>query len=386
METEDLYYRDTWAEINLDCITYNVQSMKKLVKKDVCVIAVVKANAYGHGDIETAEAALEAGATHLAVATLDEAFALRRKGITAPLLVLGATRPRNAQAAADAEIALAVFQSSWLKEAQSLLNEASRLKVHLKFDSGMGRIGIRSKEELADVQSLLEGEKRITLEGVFTHFATADELNNEYFESQFARFQEMISWMKHKPDFIHCSNSAAGLRFSAAHLHAVRLGIAMYGLVPSPEMESELPFPLKEAFSLHTKLVHVKKLNKGEKISYGATYEASADEWIGTLPIGYADGWIRKLQGQHVLIDGKRVPIVGRICMDQCMIKLPYELPVGTKVTLIGRQGEEVIPVNDIAAKLETINYEVVCQFGARVPRVYMRDGKAVSVRNGILS
>ena len=176
--------------------------------------------------------------------------------------------------------------------------------------------------------------------------------------------------MTRKPPYIHAANSAASLRFPEADFNAIRMGISMYGLSPSQEMLGLLPFPLKQAISLKTKIVAVKQLAKGDSVSYGATYTASEDEWIATLPIGYADGWIRKLQGQEVIVEGQRVPIVGRICMDQCMIKLPSPFPVGTEVTLIGENGNESISVDEIAAKLETINYEVTCMLGARVPTV----------------
>jgi alanine racemase len=160
----------------------------------------------------------------------------------------------------------------------------------------------------------------------------------------------------------------------------------MYGLAPSMEMEQEIPFPLKEAFSLRTRLVHVKKLNKGDKVSYGATYESSGEEWIGTIPIGYADGWIRRLQGQEVLVNGERSPIVGRICMDQCMVRLPHYAPIGTTVTLIGQQDQQFLSVNEIAAKLETINYEVPCIIASRVPRLYKQGGKIVDLNNYLLN
>jgi alanine racemase len=385
MEEQGYFYRDTWAEVDLDSIYANVISVKKLLPEKVEIIAVVKANAYGHGDAQVAETALKAGATYLAVAFMDEAIALRKKGINAPILILGAVRAEDVPVAVKYGITVTVFQKEWLLEAKKHLPDGSKLVVHLKLDTGMGRIGIRSKEEAAEVERLLMDDDRFVLEGVFTHFATADELDHSYFEQQLAAFQEMIQGLKSKPKYIHSSNSAAALRFPVAYFNAVRLGIAMYGLTPSREMEREIPFPLKEAFSLHSRLVHVKKLHKGDKVSYGATYEASDEEWIGTIPIGYADGWIRKLQGQEVLVDGKRSPIVGRICMDQCMIRLPYELPVGTTVTLIGAQGDELISTNEIAVKLETINYEVPCIIANRVPRLYKQGGKIVDLKNYLL-
>jgi alanine racemase len=385
MSEQGYFYRDTWAEVDLDYILSNVASVKKLLPPKVEIIAVVKANAYGHGDVKVAESALKAGATYLAVAFMDEAIALRNKGIKAPILVLGATRPEDVELALKFDITITVFQIEWIKAAQSYLPKDKVLPVHIKLDTGMGRIGIRTKEELAAVEQMISSDERLEIEGIFTHFATADEVDQTYFNQQIELFHDLLTVLEEQPKYIHCSNSAAALRFPKANFNAVRLGIAMYGLTPSPEIEHEIPFPLKEAFSLRSRLVHVKKLNKGDKVSYGATYEAEAEEWIGTIPIGYADGWIRRLQGQEVLVEGKRVPIVGRICMDQCMVKLPHEVAVGTTVTLIGRENEEFISVNEIAQKLETINYEVPCIISTRVPRLYKQGGKIVVLKNYLL-
>jgi alanine racemase len=385
MEEQEYFYRDTWVEVDLDCISENISAVKKLLPADVAIFAVVKANAYGHGDVQVANTALDAGAVYLAVAFMDEAIALRNNGITAPILVLGATRPQDVSVASDLNIALTVFQEEWLIEANQHLVGDAMLTLHIKVDTGMGRLGVRSGQELKAIEQMILNDDRFYLEGVYTHFATADELDNTYFEEQFSRFEKIIAHLESRPKYVHSSNSAAAIRFPKAYFNAVRLGIAMYGLTPSPEMEPEIPFPLKEAFSLKAKLVHVKKLPKGEKVSYGATYESEAEEWIGTIPIGYADGWIRRLQGQEVLVDGKRSPIVGRICMDQCMIRLPEQVPLGTTVTLIGGQGEELISINEIADKLETINYEVPCIIAKRVPRLYKRGGKIVESKNYLL-
>jgi alanine racemase len=385
MEEQGFFYRDTWAEVDLDCIHDNLTSVKKLLPQGVDMIAVVKANAYGHGDAQVAGTALEAGASYLAVAFMDEAIALRKKGIEAPILILGATRPEDVKVAANLGITVTVFQQEWLEQAKQHLLETDQLTVHIKVDTGMGRIGIRNKEELVLLEKIISEDNRFYFEGVFTHFATADELDETYFENQLALFKDIISALKTQPRYIHSSNSAAVLRFPKAYFNAVRVGIAMYGLTPSPEMEAEIPFALKEAFSLKSKLVHVKKLQKGDKVSYGATYEAEEEQWIGTIPIGYADGWIRRLQGQEVLVKGIRSPIVGRICMDQCMVRLPYQVPVGTTVTLIGQQDGQVISINEIAKKLETINYEVPCIIANRVPRLYQKGGKLVDLKNYLL-
>ncbi|WP_428910562.1 alanine racemase [Niallia sp. Krafla_26] len=380
------FYRDTWAEINLDHIFYHVQSLINILPEEVKVFAVVKANAYGHGDVQVARTALSAGANFLAVATFDEALSLRQKGIKAPILILGATRPQDAALAAELDLTLTVFQLDWLKQANEELNKSKRLRIHLKIDTGMGRIGIKSGKEIEEIEEYISEHSAFYLEGTFTHFAQADSLDKTYYNQQLSTFEELLKSFKQRPEIVHSSNSAAALRYPEGYFNAVRFGISMYGLTPSLEIEPELPYPLKQAISLKTKLVHVKKIQKGEKVGYGSTYEASGEEWIGTLPIGYADGWIRKLQGQEVLVDGQRVPIVGRVCMDQTTIKLPSSLPVGTEVTLIGSQGAEYISVNEIAKKLETINYEVTCMVSNRVPRVYIQGGEIVEVSNGLIS
>lgn len=379
------FYRDTWAEINLDNIYYNVESLKNILPGNVTLFAVVKANAYGHGDIQVARTAIRAGASYIAVALIDEAIALRKKGLKEPILVLGASKPENAVIAAEYDITLTVFQRDWICKAKEFLQKGKPVKVHIKIDTGMGRIGVKTKQELKEVESAIRENSCFYLEGTFTHFATADQLEMTYYKEQLDLFNDLVESFEKRPELVHCSNSAAALRYPESYFNGVRFGISMYGLSPSKEIESELPYPLKEAFSLRTKLVHVKQIQPGEKVGYGATYEAQVQEWIGTVPIGYADGWIRKLRGQKVLVDGKRVPIAGRICMDQMMIKLPNYLPVGTDVTLIGRQGDEFISVNEIADELDTINYEVTCMMSYRIPRVFIQDGKIIEVVNGLL-
>lgn len=386
----DSFYRDTWTEINLDHIAYNVRSVKETLPGNQQLIAVVKANAYGHGDAQIARVAIEEGADMLAVAFLDEAMALREKGIMHPTLVLGAVSPLYIKEASHQRIRLTIPNVEWLEEVmQQCSGLQSPLYVHLKVDTGMGRLGIRTLKEMEKVALLLQGSSNIILEGVFTHFATADELDNRRYNAQYDAFKKMVDYLNTLgfcPAYIHSANSAALLRFPQDTFTAVRLGIAMYGLSPSAEMKQVLPFSLKEAFSLHSRIVHIKKVKKGDTISYGATYEAEQEEWIGTVPIGYADGWIRRMQHFHVLVDGNFVPIVGRVCMDQMMIRLPREYPLGEKVTLIGRQLTKEISIDDVAVHMQTINYEVPCLISHRVPRLFIRDGRVCSGKNYLLS
>jgi alanine racemase len=375
------FYRQTWAEVHLDAIRNNIQSIIRILPNETKMMAVVKANGYGHGAFEVAEVALQAGAHSLAVALLEEAIFLRKKGINAPILVLGYCPPEYAQIAAKNNIALTVYQKAWIEQAASYLNDTP-LKVHVKIDTGMGRIGVLDEKELMDLVNVITNKKCVEFEGVFTHFAMSDSKDSSYYEEQLKKFHNFLQTLIDKPKWIHASNSAATLIHNKSYYNLVRCGIVIYGLTPALEIAEDLPISLQPAMSLHSRLTHVKQVKAGSCISYGCTYVAKTDEWIGTISIGYADGWLRALQGQEVLIDGIRVPIVGRICMDQCMIKLPKPYPIGTQVTLIGKQGNEEISVDEIAQKLNTINYEVVCMISNRVPRIYKNGENMVKISN----
>ncbi|MDX8367390.1 alanine racemase [Cytobacillus sp. IB215665] len=376
------FHRDTWVEINLDHIHDNVQAMRNHIADDVQIIAVVKANAYGHGYTQVARTALEAGATMLAVAFMDEAIFLRKHGIQAPILVMGATRPEDLSDAIKFNVIITIFQADWLHEALKSYHEDQAIHLHVKLDTGMGRLGVRTEAELKEIETVVNNDKRLVLHGVYTHFATADEINTTYLEQQYSLFQQMLDWFVEKPSMIHCANSAAALRFPHQLFNAIRFGISMYGLTPSVDIKPQLPFPLKEAFSLHSRLSHIKLVSPGNSVSYGATYTTKQEEWIGTVPIGYADGWLRKLRNNEVLVNGERIPIVGTICMDQMMVKLDNEVPVGTQVTLIGQQLNNFIQVDEIAEQLDTINYEVTCMINYRVPRLYIRNNSVIEVVN----
>lgn len=373
MKTQQ-FFRPTKAIIDLQAIQQNVKNLKEFLRPNVQIIAVVKANAYGHGDVAVARAALKAGATVLAVATPDEALHIRAHFEEPDILILGASPVSFAPYAAQQRIILTAFADDWIQQAASLLvDEALPLRLHIKIDSGMGRIGIRSEQELLELYQTIQSTDNMELDGIFTHFATADEEDTIHFDQQVQFFEKCLAVIPNKPRLVHASNTAASL-VKDPHLQydAVRFGISMYGLSPSSYVKSILPFHLLPAFSLESELVHVKQIKSGDPVGYGATYVASTDMWIGTIPIGYADGVIRKLGGQEVLIDGQRMPIVGRICMDQCMVALPKAYDIGEKVTLIGRQGNTGVSIDEWATKLETINYEIPCIITTRVPRTYL--------------
>mgnify|MGYP003815066841 FL=1 len=364
------HFRPTKAIIDLNAIKYNVSQLKKHIQPNVKIIAVVKANAYGHGDVEVAKAALEAGASMLAVATPEEALHVRKHLPEPEILVLGYSPTSFAEYAANENITLAVYSSDWVEEAEKICSKT--LKLHIKVDTGMHRIGVTTEKQLRSLYEKIKLSNHLIFDGIFTHFATADEEDDAYFKKQVDKFEQFLKALPEKPRLVHVANTATALiKDARLQYDAVRFGISMYGLAPSEYVKGKLPYPLKPAFSLETELVAIKQIEPGESVGYGAAFTAEKPTYIGTLPIGYADGLIRKYSGQDVLIDGKRVPIVGRICMDQCMIALPTAYNIGEKVVLIGKQKDEEITIDEWAAKVGTINYEVPCIITSRVPRIY---------------
>ena len=366
-------YRPTCATVNLEAIRTNVTNLRAHLPAETSIIAVVKANGYGHGAVESARAAFCAGASMAAVATPDEALCLRDAGIEEPILVMGPTPIDFLNEAVRQQITLTVLGVEWAKSAVASLKESKKkLTVHVKIDTGMGRLGVRNEQELLDVLHTLEGFPAIEVEGVFTHFATADEHDITKTKQQFKRFEELVTVFPVRPKLVHAANSAAALRFKAYALDAVRFGIGMYGISPSEVVRNAQVMPLEQALHLETEVAYVKQAQTEESISYGGTYTAQPGEWIATLPIGYADGLKRGLRNQDVLVRGVRVPIVGTICMDQCMIRLQEELPVGEPVVLLGRQGTEEITMEEWATRLGTIPYEIAVTIAGRVQRQYI--------------
>lgn len=364
-------FRPTKAVIDLRAIQSNVSNLRKHLHSNIHIIAVIKANAYGHGDIEVARAALKAGATMLAVATPEEALHVRQHIADTPILILGAVPVNFTPYAAKYDITLTVFSTEWLAAVRDIAPTFEKtLNVHLKVDSGMGRIGVRSAEALREVYDAAQFEN-IYVDGIFTHFATADEEETAFYEHQVEVFTSLVNSLPVKPRLVHAANTAASLVKEHVQFDAVRFGISLYGLAPSDYVAQHLPYELKRALSLETEIVHVKQLHAGDTVGYGATYIATEDEWIATLPIGYADGLIRGLSNQEVLVGGMRAPIVGRICMDQMMIKLPKKMPVGERVVLIGKQGDDEILIEEWAERLSTIVYEIPCMLNSRIPRIF---------------
>ena len=368
------YYRDTWAEIDLDAITHNVKQIKDLHPTKE-IFAVVKANGYGHGDAEVSKVAIEAGVSCLAVSGLDEALRLRQSGIEVPILVLGMTRLKDVALAAENNISLTAHDEVWINHLVSLPLE-KKIKVHLKIDSGMHRLGLMDANQIQTNFNLLKTAPMVEVEGIFTHMATAD-CDKEYLDYQIQNFKNLISTLDLSGvKYVHLENTATLLQKEFDFDHAIRLGIGLYGVNPDANF-IPIDFDLKPALKLLSNLVQVKQIKKGDKVGYGSTYEAKNDEWIGVVPIGYADGWIRLHQGRCVIVEGHECEIVGRVCMDQMMIRLPKQFPMGTTVTLIG----DGMPVERVAKEIGTISYEILCLISDRVPRVYTQNGKTIAVK-----
>lgn len=375
-----IHYRPTRVTVNLEAIKTNIENLIQHVGNSTSVIAVVKANGYGHGDVEVAIAAFEAGVKMVSVATPDEAVRLRMEGVSGDILVMGPSPTSFAAKAAELDIIITVSSVEWL---QSTLDYSERfvkpLKIHVKIDSGMGRIGLRDVAALQSIISILKDSEDVELDGIFTHFSCADEGNQDRTAKQFAVFMELVQTLPVKPRLVHASNSAAALLYPEYGMDAVRFGISLYGIASSEYVGEKLPFPLERSLQIESELVHIKYVEAGTPISYGGTYKATENEWIGTIPIGYADGLRRGLRGQEVLIGGERMPLVGTICMDQCMVKLSREMPMGEKVTLIGRQGPAEVTMEEWAERLDTIPYEIAVSIAERIPRIYIgKDGQSI--------
>lgn len=361
-------HRNTSAIVDLKAIRNNIEKFKKHIHPNAEIWPAVKADAYGHGSVEVSKAVSDL-VGGFCVSNLDEAIELRNHLVTKPILVLSGIVPEDVDIAAALNISLTAPSLEWLKLVVQEEAELSDLKIHIGVDSGMGRIGIRDVEEANQMIELAD-KYAINFEGIFTHFATADMADDTKFKDQQARFNKIMAGLSRKPKFVHSTNTAAALWHKEQVQAIERLGISMYGLNPSGKT-LELPFEIEPALSLVSELTHIKKIAAGETVGYGATYETSEETWIGTVPIGYADGWTRQMQGFKVLVNGEFCEIVGRVCMDQMMIKLDKSYPIGTKVILIGRDKTNEITTTDVADWRGTINYEVLCLLSDRIKRIY---------------
>jgi len=388
----DYKFNRAWAEVNLDNIAHNVKEIRRVTDKKAEIMGVVKADAYGHGVMEVAKTLIENGVTRLAVSMLDEAIQLRQNGIDIPILILSYTDPRRAEEIIINDVTQTVFSHDL---AESLSEAAVRLdkniKIHIKIDSGMTRVGFMPGYSAVKNVEKISKLPRIIIEGLFTHFASADEQSRSYTDMQFEKFMSIVNELNRIGIYIpikHVCNSAGIIEYPEMHLNMVRPGIILYGMYPSEEVHTD-KIDLKPAMTLKANIILVKEVEADICISYGRIFKTQRDSKIATLPIGYADGYTRLLTGKgRVLVNGQSVPIVGKICMDQCMIDVTDvqgDINVGDEAVLFGSQNGIEIKIEDLADKIGTINYEIACIIGKRIPRVYWKNGKLYNVLNYLI-
>ena len=387
-----LFLSRTWAEINLDNIKHDYELIKSNINNSTKFMAVVKADAYGHGSKIISQESEKLGADWFAVSNIEEALQLRGFGIKKPILILGYTPPHLAKYLYENNISQAVLDENYARElTKQAQNENIKIKTHIKIDTGMGRIGFyyHTKNNESTIESITKcfDNDYLIPEGIFTHFATADFDNDEsgkYTKEQYELFIDCIENLsKNNLNFSihHCSNSAATLKHTNYHLDMVRPGIILYGLQPSQYFED---FDLKPAFKLKSVISLIKTINCGDTVSYGKTFVANKKMKIATIPVGYADGYSRSLSNKgYIIVNGKKANIVGRVCMDQMIVDITgiNDVNVGDEVILFG---DDKLTIDEYSALIGTINYETVCLVGKRVPRVYLKDNKEFSVVNFI--
>ncbi|MEE9499439.1 MAG: alanine racemase [Nitrospinaceae bacterium] len=379
-------HRATVAEIHLSNLRHNVQALRSLMKPGVQMMAVVKANAYGHGALSCTQAVLDAGADTLGVGIVSEGIELREQGIQAPIQVLVGIFPDEADDLIQHNLTTTLHSRSL---AETLAQRAGLLEkevgVHIKVDTGMGRLGV-SPDQLPGLAEFITGLKNIRIESIFTHFSSADDEDPGFTQNQIERFQSALDQLK-KAKFnvplAHCANSAALLQFPESQYDRVRPGIALYGALPAPALATVVEslslenknFSLRPVMQWKTRILTLNSLPKGTPVSYGKKFVTQRDSRIATLPVGYADGLGRLLTNRmQVLVRGHKVPQVGTICMDMCMIDVTdiAEAQEGDEVVLFGQQGKETITADEMAAQAGTVPYEILCGVSKRVPRIYL--------------
>lgn len=376
----------TWAEIDLDALRHNYETLTRNLPEGCRFLGVVKADAYGHGAVPVARELQALGAGYLAVSNYEEALQLRRADVSLPILILGYTPVEFAVDEAALHITQEVHSLEYGKAlSQALEGSEQTLSVHMKIDTGMSRLGFFAYDRPETVPELVElwNLPNLNVEGAFMHFAVADTASElEYTRMQHQRFMNVLDALKEQgiePNIIHCANSAATIAFPEYAHDMVRPGIATYGLAPSDEMQGMAD--LQPLMSLKTTVAAIRPFEAGITVSYGRTYKTPVPCTIAVCPIGYADGLQRRLSGKlHFLLHGKQVPVVGRICMDMCMVDITDvpEAKVGDTVTVVGTDGGETVTWDDWAAQLGTISYELVCDINKRVPRLYLKNGEVV--------
>ena len=385
MESIDKYYR-AYAGINLDNIYANMQELKNNTAAGTQMVAVIKADGYGHGAVPVAKTIDDMVAAY-AVATIDEALNLRRHNITKPIYILGFIYEHRVKDAILNDIRMSVFDKKMAVFISETAKElGKKAYIHIKVDTGMSRIGFMASDMSADIVKEISELPDIEVEGIFTHFASSDSSDKKMANSQLKLFNDFIVKLEDRGVSIklkHCANSAGIIDMPGADMTEVRAGIALYGMYPSDEVNKKAVM-LRPALELKSHVIFVKKVPAGTGISYGSTYVTTADTEVATIPVGYGDGYPRNLSNKgYVLINGKKCKILGRVCMDQFMVDVTgMGVCKGDEVTLIGMDGEETITVEEMAELASTFNYEFVCNLGKRIPRVYYRGGKVVSTKD----
>lgn len=376
-------YSRVYAKIDLDAVTYNMEQMKQRIDGDTKIMAVIKSDGYGHGAIQVAEVLEKYDYIWgFAVATLDEAVVLRTEGIQKPILVLGCIFPDQYLEMLDNDIRMNVYTEEMAKEISYMARrEGKTAYLHIKLDTGMARLGFAVNNESVDAITRISKLPNVNMEGVFTHFAKADETDKTFTKNQISQFVSMTEKLRERGvtfPYEHCANSAAIIDVEDARFDIVRAGISTYGLYPSEEVNQNAVH-LKPALALKSHVAFVKEIEEGTPVSYGGTFVAEKKMKIATIPVGYGDGYPRSLSGKgYVLIRGKKANILGRICMDQFMVDVTdiEGVSFGDKVTLIGRDGNEAISVEKLSELSGRFNYEFICALGKRIPRVYVKNGK----------
>lgn len=383
-------YQRVWAEVDLDAIWENMVHMKENIAENTKILAVIKTDGYGHGGVPIAKMLEQLDFMFgYAAATYEEAHVLREAGVKKPILILGYTFPYCYEELIREEIRPAVYRRDTVEElAAAAAKVGKKAKVHIKVDTGMGRIGITPDEEGLEFVRFLIEHPELEVEGIFTHFAKSDETDKTSANHQLELFQDFIDKIQTELGITipvkHCSNSAAILEMPQANMDMVRAGITTYGLYPSEEVSKDI-VPLRAAMSLYSHIVYCKMIHAGQSVSYGGLFTAQKDTRVATIPVGYGDGYPRSLSGKgYVLIHGKKAPILGRVCMDQFMVDIS-EIPEamdGDKVTLLGMDGTERITAEELGELSGRFNYEFVCDLGKRIPRVYIQHGEITEVRD----
>ena len=367
--------RPTQLRVNLDGLLNNYNKLNSLNNEKIG-LAVVKADSYGLGSKVIAGHLYQNGVRHFATATLEEALELKDVIKDSMVLVLGVINSQNVKYAVENNVSLTCPSKEWLEESLVHLQQIEgKLKIHVKLDTGMGRIGTSDLEELKEIDNLLDSEK-IDFEGIFSHYSNADGEDDNYDNYQTENFERSLKIFTHKPKYIHIENSAGTVKYSNRddQYNLTRIGIAMYGCYPSGNIEKLDKGQLEPVASLVSKVTHVKKIQAGQKLGYGVSYEAKQDEYIATVPIGYADGLLRRAQGFKIRVGSEECEIVGRVCMDQLMVRCSKNVKVGDDVLFFGEYSGQKVSVDEFAEYQNTISYEIFCCINKRVPRVYYKN------------